>query len=352
MTAPLRAAVIGLGSVAPMHTTALVALDIPIAAVCDKDAARAHEYANTLSAPFHSNPRIFTDCRAMLEAGGFDVLHICLPHFLHAPVAIAALEAGIHVLCEKPVATTVSDAQAMLAAAKKNNRVLSIVFQNRFNPGAVLIKNELPHLGTPVSGWLRVNWHRAAPYYTSCDWRGRIAAAGGGVLINQSIHTFDLMNYFLGEPKRVSAAIANRAHPEAEVEDVAEGIVFYENENGEEVPINFYVTLNHPYDAPAELEIICENGTAKMNGDEAEVSFTRTSADGIPEFISHTASADVEAQERFGVKSYWGVSHIKQIADFYEAIKNSAAPQVSAESALITQKLINDIYTTATSKTF
>ena len=330
MEKSLRAAVIGMGGVAPMHTQGLAALGITIAAVCDKDAPRAQQ------AGLEYDARAFTDYQEMLAAGGFEVLHICLPHFLHAPVAIDALNAGYHVLCEKPIATTVADGEAMLAAAQKNKRVLSVIFQNRFNPGTVLVKEALDAgvLGVIKSGWLRVNWFRDADYYASSDWRGRRATEGGGVLINQSIHTFDLMNYFLGTPLGVNATTANRAHPAIEVEDVAEGVITYANN----VSVSFFVNTYHPYDAPVELEIIGEYGRAKITGDEAEIHLT----DGT----RRTATADNAAQAAFGVKDYWGVSHVKQIAAFYEALTTGVEPAVTAVSALVTQRLIAAIYAT------
>lgn len=328
----LRAAIIGMGGISPMHTNALKAINIPITAVCDKDPARAEEVANKTGA------QAFTDYREMLAAGGFEVLHICLPHFLHAPAAIDAMNAGYHVLCEKPMATTLADAEAMVAASKKTGRTLSIIFQNRYNAAAVLIKNAMNagELGTIQGGWLRVTWFRDMEYYNAVDWRGRYATEGGGVLINQSIHTFDLMNYFLGAPLRVSGSISNRAHPEIEVEDVAEGIIFYADHNGGEAVVSFFVNTYHPYNAPVSLEIIGTAGRASMVGEDAAITLN----DGT----TRTAAADTVAQARFGMKNYWGVSHVKQITAFYESIKKGEPPEITAESALITQRLVNEIY--------
>ncbi|MCL2355581.1 MAG: Gfo/Idh/MocA family oxidoreductase [Defluviitaleaceae bacterium] len=318
-----KAAVIGLGAVAPMHLKSLEATGVKLAAVCDKNILTGFDCP------------VFSDYKKMLAAGGFDVLHICLPHFLHAEVAVAALERGIHVLCEKPPATTVADAEKMHEAAKKHDAFLSVVFQNRFSPGAILIKKNLHALGAVKSGFLRVNWNRGDDYYSSGDWRGKLATEGGGVLINQSIHTFDLVNFFLGDFCEISAAIANRAHPKIEVEDVAEGIITYKNG----AKISFFVNTYHPYDAPATIELICENGRAQIIGEDATIFFS----DGQ----KITAGADVDAQRRFGMKSYWGVSHVKQIQAFYDAITAGIAPQPDGAEWLRTQRLINGIYDAA-----
>jgi len=312
----LKAAIIGLGSIAPMHINSLEYLGIPVAAKCD---IRPMEGA-------------FTSCEDMLAAGGFDVLHICLPHHLHAQVAIATLDRGYHVLTEKPMATSVADAQKMQQAAEKNKRQLGVIFQNRYSPGAKLIKESLGELGKVLGGWLRVTWHRPEEYYAKSQWHGRWATEGGGSVITQSIHTFDMMNHFLGEPTNISASIANRAHPSIEVEDVAEGLITYEGG----AKISFYVNTFHPYNAPASLELVCENGRATLIGEDAEIIFTNGQ--------KKTASADIEAQRRFGMKSYWGVSHVKQIQDFYESLATGRRVLVDGQEGLRTQRLVEGIY--------
>ena len=175
-----KAAVIGLGGISPMHIKSLQELKIPITAVCDKDAEKAAHVAQELGA------QSYLDYEKMLAEATFNVLHICLPHFLHAPVAISALSNKIHVLTEKPMATTVQDAENMISAAQANGVHLSVIFQNRYSPGAQLIKHTLEsgELGRVKGGWIRVNWFRSQEYYSESDWRGRWATEGGGVLIN------------------------------------------------------------------------------------------------------------------------------------------------------------------------
>ena len=326
----LKAAVVGLGGISPMHIKPLQTMGIPIVAVCDKNAEIAEAVAIETGATAYSQ---YED---MLEAGGFDVLHICLPHFLHAPVAIAALSKGYHVLTEKPMATTIPDAENMIATAKANNVYLGVIFQNRYSPGAQLIKQTLESgaLGAVKGGWIRVTWHRSGDYYALSDWRGRWATEGGGVLINQSIHSFDMMNYFLGSPTAVDASVANRAHPDIEVEDIAEGVISYGG-----TPISFFVNTFHPYDAPASVEVICENGTAALIGENAEITFN----DGKKIAVGQ----DNDAQKEFGMKSYWGVSHIKQIQDFYASVAAGKPLSIDGEEGLRTQRLINGIYESA-----
>lgn len=319
-----RAAIVGCGNIAPMHMQSLQMIGVPLVAVCDKEAHVIKQF---------DCPGQFVSYSEMLESGGFDVLHICLPHYLHAPVALEAIAHGVHVLCEKPMATNVSDAQKMLAAAESKGVHLGIIFQNRYNPGTVLVKEALDSgvLGKILGGWLRVTWNRGGDYYAKSEWRGKWATEGGGALINQSIHAFDLMNTFFGQmPDYVEANIANRAHPEIEVEDVAEGIVCYGK-----VKITFYANTIHPYDAPVELELFCENGTANITGSSARIQYNN----------GRTEFADETEDSKFAeMKTYWGRSHVRQIQSFYESLSEGIKPSICGAEGLKVQRLINGIY--------
>ena len=327
-TEDYQAAIVGMGGISAVHAKSLLDLSIPIAAVCDNKP----DIAKAAGEQYNCTP--YTDYMTMISDGGFDVLHICLPHYLHAPAAIAALEKGIHVVCEKPMATTVADAEAMIVAAQKSGAKLEIIFQNRYNAGSQLIKTTLDsgELGRILGGWLRVTWYRGEEYYTGSDWRGRWATEGGGALINQSIHTFDLMNYFLGNPTSVNASIANRAHPYIEVEDMAEGLITYSDVN-----VSFFVNTYHPYNAPVSLEIICEHGQVALSGDTATITYK----DG------RVVTSDARSNEKLYGKSYWGYSHVVQIQAFYDMLAGKTAETVCGAEGMRTQLLVNGIYDSA-----
>jgi predicted dehydrogenase len=326
----MKAAIVGLGGIAPMHIKPLKTIGVEIVAVCDIKSELSEKVAMEL------NCRGFTNYEEMLEVGGFDVLHICLPHYLHAPVSIVALQKGFHVLTEKPISTTIPDAEKMLEVCQKSGKALGVIFQNRYNPGVILIKETLEsgELGAVTGGYLRVNWHRTNAYYESATWRATWEQSGGGAVIAQAIHSFDLMNYLIGNPTEVYASMANRVHPKIEVEDVAEGIITYGN-----AFVSFFVNTFHPYDEPVSMRISCENGYASLVGDDVEVVYN----DGRKK----VAGADLEAQKLYSMKSYWGVSHIKQITDFYESIKAGETPIIDGVEALRTQRLIDAIYKSA-----
>ena len=326
----MKAAIVGLGGIAPMHIKPLKTIGVEIVAVCDVKPENAEKLATEL------NCRAFTNYNKMLEAGGFDVLHICLPHHLHASVSIDALLKGFHVLTEKPMSITILEAEKMIEVSQKSGKSLGVIFQNRYNPAAILIKETLDtgELGAVTGGFLRVNWHRTEEYYNEAAWRTTWEESGGGAVIAQAIHTFDLMNHFIGNPTEVYASMANRAHPTIEIEDVAEGIITYGN-----AFISFYVTTFHPYNEPVTLRITCENGYISLIGEDAEIVYN----DGRKK----VAGADIKAQQLYGMKSYWGVSHIKQITDFYKSIQANEVPKIDGVESLRTQCLIEAIYKSA-----
>ncbi len=324
--------IIGCGNIFPMHAASVVEReDTNLVAVCDVKQDRAEAKARQY------NCQAYLDYKEMFEKEHLDAIHICLPHYLHAPVAIEAAKQQIHILTEKPMAIDYHDAEAMVQTAKQAGVTLGVIFQNRYNPGSQLIKTMLERgeLGRIKSGKLSVTWDRSDEYYQKSDWKGTWDKEGGGVIIDQAIHTMDLMRWFVNsELKYVDATTSNRAHEMIEVEDAAEGVIAYQNG----VVTAFHAINYYSYDAPVEIELHCEKGFAKMVADKATVELN----DG------RTFIADHNPLETFtyesGVKGYWGVSHVKQINNFYETLQGNAELDITGEEALATQKMINAIY--------
>ncbi len=315
-----------------MHAASIVEReDAELVAVCDIKKDRAEAKATQ----YHCNAYVSVD--TMFEKEQLDVIHICLPHHLHAEVAIEAAQRGVNILTEKPMAIRYQDAEAMVNTAKQKAVALGVIFQNRYNPGSQLIKSMLEsgELGRIQAGKLSVTWDRSDAYYQQSDWKGTWDKEGGGVIIDQAIHTMDLMRWFINSDlKYIDASISNRAHEWIEVEDAAEGVIAYQNG----VVTAFHAINYYSYDAPVEIELACENGLAKLFADKATVTLD----DG------RTFIADHNPLESFtydsGVKGYWGVSHVKQINNFYDALQGKATLDISGEEALVTQKMINGIY--------
>lgn len=333
-----KVGIVGCGSIFPMHAVSVEMLEnAELVAVCDNKEDRAKDKAEEY------NCKYYLDYKEMIDKEPLDVVHICTPHYMHAPISVYASNAGKHVLTEKPMSITLEDAEAMIRAAKDNNRTLGVIFQNRYNPGSVLMKETLDSgaLGRILSGKAIVTWNRSDEYYNESDWKGTWDKEGGGVIINQAIHTLDLMHWLVGsEIASIEANIGNRAHDIIEVEDVAEGVIKYKNG----VVTGFYTINYYTYDAPVEIELHCEKGVVKMVGDRASIRFN----DGRELIADKDPNESVNNGN--GVKSYWGVSHSKQIANYYESLEKGIQPHITGGEAIKTQQMICAIYESGKTK--
>ncbi|WP_435006586.1 Gfo/Idh/MocA family protein [Tundrisphaera lichenicola] len=218
MTRPLRTALVGCGKVGSIHAKALRSLaESDFVAVADTSLDRAESFAGTYGA------RPFSDPAEMLTTARPEVVILATPHPLHAEAAIQAAEAGVHVLVEKPLASSLRDCDAMLGAARKSGVTLGVVSQRRFYEPVLRMKQAIDagKIGKPGLGIFSMFSWRDHAYYASDPWRGRWDAEGGGVLVNQSPHQLDLLRWFLGDVEEVSGTWTNLNHPEVEVDDTA-----------------------------------------------------------------------------------------------------------------------------------
>ena len=218
----MRTAVVGCGKVGRIHADAL--RDVPEAefvAVCDSDAGRANAFAEKYGV------RPYTDLGVLLRESGAEAVILGTPHPLHAEAAIRAAEAGVHVLVEKPLAANLKDCDAMLAAADRAGVKLGVVSQRRFYEPVQRMRAAIDagKIGRPVLGtFLMLSWRDGA-YYRSDPWRGRWDTEGGGVLVNQSPHQLDLLQWFMGPIEEISGYWANLNHPSIEVDDSAVAVI-------------------------------------------------------------------------------------------------------------------------------
>lgn len=216
---PVRTALVGCGKVGQIHAGALASLpESEFVAACDSDPARAEILAGRYGA------RGFHDLAKMLAQARVQFLCIATPYPLHAGAAILAAEAGAHVLVEKPMAATLADCDAMIAAASRAGTRLGVISQRRWYEPVRRMKDAIDagKIGRPVLGVFQMYSWRDRAYYESDPWRGRWDTEGGGVLVNQSPHQLDLLQWLMGaEIEEVSGTWANLNHPYIEVEDTA-----------------------------------------------------------------------------------------------------------------------------------
>ena len=306
-------ALVGCGAISKNHLTALSRLPfVNVVALCDTDTEKARKRAEE----YASSAVIYDDYEKMLESVALDAVHITTPHYLHAPMAEAALVRGINVFLEKPMCINIDEIEHLLEIERKSAGRITVCFQNRFNPATKIAHQIADEDGGVISAYGAVFWDRDEKYYTESSWRGRYATEGGGVMINQAIHTIDLLCEFLGKPISVSATKANH-HLKGiiEVEDTCEGMVCFESG----ARASFFATTAFNGYNSTEVFLLTKNH-------KIEIRNNRLYVDGehIDEGRDH---------ENYVTKACYGNSHAVLIEQFYSALMRGEKMPVTLESA-------------------
>lgn len=331
-TERLGAAIVGCGTIFPQHAGPLSKMDeARLLLVVDSDLPRAQREAQ------RHGCEASDDYRVILERPDIQVVHLCTPHHRHADLAAELLAAGKHVLTEKPLAHTPEAAEALRAAAesawKRSGTQLGVTFQNRYNESSQVIREivQSGRLGRLICLKGAVSWSRTPEYYTESPWRGQWATEGGGLLINQTIHTLDLLQWFAGgEVSRIAGSVTTDTLGEViEVEDTAHACIDFDNG----ARALFYGTNAYLTNSPVELELVFEQGAVLQRRDcvyllqdGEEIELSRPSRTAI------------------GAKSYWGVSHGLLIRDFYRHVREGRKFWLDAEEGGRALKLVHGIY--------
>lgn len=324
---PLRSAVIGCGNISRRHTAALHGSEsAELVAVCDISQARAAAVAEKYGVEYTLR------WQDIIAREDIDCVHLCTPHHLHAPMAIAALRAGKHVFTEKPMATTPEDAQAMIDAARESGKYLGVCFQNRYKHinAELCTRVQSGEFGKALGARGIVNWHRTPAYYTESGWRGTFESEGGGVLINQSIHTLDLMLWTMGDAESVRAGCGIFSLADTiEVEDTAVAHFTFPGGAGG----LFFASNAWVNDAPVLFEVQCERALLTAGENDLLIRYT----DGREEHIADTTPKTED-------KAYWGNCHGLIIEDFYSAIAEGRPFAVDGEQGIRTLRTVFAIY--------
>lgn len=324
----LKIAIVGCGNVSKRHFEAANNNENSmLVAACDIVPEKADEMAEKYGI------KAFYSFDEMLSETDFDVLHICTPHYLHAEMAIKAMNLGKHVFCEKPLAIHYEDALEMCECAKKNGVYLAACFQNRYNLSSAYLKDlvKSEKLGKIEAVKANVTWDRDEEYYSD-DWHGTLEKEGGGVIINQCIHTLDLIQWLVdSDVVSVDGSISQkRLKGKVETEDTADALIKFSNG----VEALFYGTLCYKANSSVFLEILFEKGRAVMY-DELVVC----DENGNREVIALKKSKDA--------KNYWGTSHKTIIDDFYDCLINKKEFLVNGNSGSIAVKIVDELYKSA-----
>lgn len=316
-----RIGIIGCGTILPVHLDSIHSINnAEISVVCDIDEGKAQKIAE------QEKCRIEIDYKKVLNDESIDIVHILTPHYLHTPMAIEALEKNKHVVLEKPVGISFEELKMLKEKADQSERTIGVTLQNRFNPTTIKMKEIIAsdELGAFVSSKGLLTWCRVDDYYSDSSWRGKLATEGGGLLINQAIHTLDLLEYVGGPIKDLQAQIANFTHPEIEVEDTAMISMNYESGASG----SFYGSNSYGLNSDVEMEFVFEKGTLRLRDQHLYL---------IKNGVCEQVANDIVKK---GEKSYWGMSHQRIIQDIYDAILNKRKPMVTIESAIRATELV------------
>ena len=315
-------ALVGCGTISYNHLTALSKLDnVKVVALCDTKP----EKAEARRAEFGLESKIYTDYAEMLAAEKLDAVHICTPHYLHAPMTIAALERDIYVCLEKPMCINREEIKALLEAEKKSRASVTVSFQTRYNKANMIAKKIAEEDGI-ISAYCSNFWQRTNEYYTESGWRGAYATEGGGVMINQAIHNIDHLIGLLGKPVALYATKSNHKHKGIiEVEDTCEGVITFESG----MRANFYATTAADGYDDTSVVIRTENHKIILDLPNVTVDGVMTSYENDTHYVG---------------KRCYGNGHVQLIARFYDALKNGNPMPVSAESAQYALKIILAAY--------
>ena len=331
----LRIGIIGTGAIADAHIRGWRAFpdDARIVAVADVVPGRAAAKAADVGL---GDVAVYEDTDAMLREERLDIVSVVTPPSTHAGVTIAALDAGVHVLVEKPMAPSLEQCDAMLAAQRRSGKVLSVVAQNRFRDDTATLKAVLDSGLIGSVSHVRVDsaWWRGVPYY-DLAWRGTWEQEGGGCTLNHAIHHVDLLLWLMGRPSEVTAMLTNAQHDNSAVEDLSVAVLRYERalaqltssvvHHGEEQTIVVQgadASVSQPWSVHAD--VTQPNGMPAEGGDPARTarieSFAATRAP-----LAHTG-------------------HDGQIDDVIRAVLDGRPPLIDGEQGRAAVELVTAIY--------
>ncbi|MGX9346990.1 Gfo/Idh/MocA family protein [Microbacterium sp. KNMS] len=339
----LRIGIIGTGSIASAHISGYLAFpeECEIVALADvmpgKAAQKAAEFGLTDAVGYDDPLR-------MIAEAGLDLVSIATPPSTHAALSIAALDGGVNVLVEKPMAPSLEECDAMLAAQERSGKLLSVVAQNRFRDDLATLKEvvESGLLGTISHVRVDSAWWRGLPYY-DLWWRGTWEKEGGGCTLNHAIHHIDLLLWLLGRPTEITAMLANAQHDNSEVEDLSVAVFRYERGLAQLTSS----VVHHG----EEQEIVIQGEKARVS-QPWKVIAERADGGGFP---AKGGDADLvaEIEAVAAAKEPLGhYGHEGQIGDLLGAIRDGRAPIADGRDGRNAIEVVTAIYKAGIERAF
>lgn len=323
----LKAAIVGCGRISVSYENAFRRLSdqVELVYAVDKDLERAKKFAEKFDCPYTA------DFDEILDKD-IDVVHLCLPHYLHPVMAIKAMKAGIHVLTEKPIAISLQDADEMIRVQKETGVKLGVIFQTRYTKSVEKLKEMIARgdFGKIHTARSYLTWNRPLNYYSSSDWKGTWDKEGGGVLIDQAIHSIDRVRYMLNsDVEWIEGSVHNYVHKFVKVEDSANAAIMFQDG----CLYNLYACNIYGADSPITIELMGEKGRCGLIQDMGFYELDGTYAE-----IRNTYETTNVGP------NYWGSSHHIQIRDFYNSILTDSPVLVDGLEGRKTLEMIKGIY--------
>jgi predicted dehydrogenase len=343
----IRTALIGCGKVGQIHAAALRELpESEFVAVCDNNAERAASFATRFGV------RPYTDLGTLLKEASPQAIVVGTPHPLHAAPVIQAALAGVSALVEKPLAASLADCDAMIAAARKAGTKLGVISQRRFYEAVRRMKDAIAagKIGTPILGVFSMFSWRDQAYYQSDPWRGKWPTEGGGVLVNQSPHQLDLLQWFMGEIDEISGCWANLNHPYIEVEDTALAMIRFKNGGLGSIVTSLsqrpgIYTKVHIHGANgASVGVETDRGATFIAGVSEIADPPLNDLWTIPGEEGLLPVFQAEDRARFCSVNATTHYHALQIQDFLEAVRDDRPPLVTGAEGRIVVAMFTAIY--------
>lgn len=332
----MRYALIGCGRIATNHMKAAVNNQLEISAVCDvvpehmEVLLAKHELQNDMSI------LRYTDYRSMIQEVKPDLVSIATESGIHAEIALFCIDHGVHVIIEKPMAMSISDANEIIRHSEEKHVKVSACHQNRFNIAVQEMRHALEagRFGRLSHGSIHVRWNRNQGYYDQAPWRGTWAQ-DGGALMNQCIHGIDLLRWtFGGEIEEVYGQARQQFHDYLEAEDVGMAVVKFKN--GAIATIEGTTNV-YPKNLEETLYIFGEKGTVKIGG-------TSTNNIDVWDFADESEADTKNKGLQEETSNVYGNGHTSLFADMIDAIENDRKPYVDAYAGRDALELVLAIY--------
>ncbi|WEF30350.1 Gfo/Idh/MocA family oxidoreductase [Klebsiella aerogenes] len=336
----INVAIVGTGNISHRHIKALSGFNerCKIVALVDIFPEKAQEKKERYGL---TDARVYKSHKEMLaDSSDIDVVDVCTPPYVHAEITIDALDNGLHVLCEKPMAASLEECDAMIAAQKRSGKILSIIAQNRFTDAFWRLKKAVDSelIGKVCHAQVDSFWWRGHSYY-DLWWRGTWEKEGGGCTLNHAVHHIDAIQWLLGSPSEVVAMMSNVAHDNAEVEDLNAAILKYPN--GALTQLTASV-VHHGEDQ----KIIIQGDKARISA-PWDVHASIAADNGFPQ-----QQNDVQLEDKLHTlfnsteKLAWTL-HAGQIDDVLTAIETKQSPLIDGEEGKRSLELITAMYKSA-----